>query len=818
MARIQTIVLAIVFIQAKVCRAFVANKQLRSIQSANSKSGSPTIQTFSNILSESGIDIDNDEKEKNKRESKERILFDRFTGEILNNLDEDDSTTLTTSHVLSVLLHHSKRQTFEGAKTIEKILDRLEERSDRGQDLLCNIHCGHYTIAVTAWVKSNHPDSAERVESIIDRMKERNIELNAVTYNNWMNAYVIQDNISKVEEIMNEMEEKIPTEIRVKDYNVLILAKSRRGMATEAEQIVKSMVDRYSTGESLVLPDLITYSVLLDAWSKSSEEGRGVRAETILDSIEERQALFDATMYNDPDMTISGTYVAAMRAIVHSGENNIAQRVENIYHRLIERDITPDSYVYATLLDAYATASPVLPLDKLTEILARMEENVSDTNLTGRKVVYNTALKLLKESREPNVIAQAEELFQKMKAKGTCDQVTYGTMIALYTDNCANIFFSTKRTEELLTEIINENRLEANTHHMNSAMNSFIRAGNISKAVDLLAKMEEEYVNGSETLKPNVVSYTTLMNGWVKSNDPQKSEKATMIFEKMMEMYKSGNKAAEPNFVSYVTLVDCLKISGGVEAARQAEKILRSMYQSYQLGDSDFKPNTQLVSTVIALWSKSGDFNAGERAETLLFWLLEIYDKEKEPQLMPSAYPFASAISAWAKSRKFGKATRAKAILDKMKSSYVSGIVESPPNIYCYTAVINACAYVERDPIEKRNALHVLLASYKAMNSDEDVVPNNVTFSTVLTALRNLLPDDDKRADATRKVFHKCIDLGMCDRSVTQRLQTLLKREQLIELVGEERVDEDEAVIFELLPEEWTRHILTQPKKQCATK
>ena len=652
MLRIKSVTVLLVFLQAGFCNSFVTSKKSFSIYAANSENGVSTIKTFSTILSESSIDISSDENEKDTWKPEQHKFFQKLTSEILSDQDGDDtsrdedySTTLTTSNVLSVLLHHSRRQTVEGAETIEKILDRLEERSDRGGDLLCNIHCGHYTIAVTAWAKSGHPDSAERATQIVNRMKNRNVVMNAVTYNNWMNAYVIQDNISKVEEIMQEMEEKIPNEIRVKDYNVLILAKSRQGLAKEAEQIVKSMVDRYGSGESLVLPDLITYSILLDAWSKSGEEGRGVRAETILDSIEERQISFDTTVYKDPDLAISNTYVAAMRAIVHSGESNIAQRVENIYFRLLDRGITHDSYVYATLLDAYAKASPVDASEKITEVLAMMEENVLDTNLTGTIVVYNTALKLLKESREANAVAKAEELFRKMKSKGACDQVTYGTMIALYTDNCANHFSSTQRTEELLNEIINEHGLEANTHHMNSAMNCFIRVGDISKAVNMLERMEKEYIDGNESLKPNVVSYATLMNGWVKSNDPQKAEKTTMVFDRMMAMYESGNKDAQPNFVTYVTLVDCLKTSGGVGAAEQAEKILRSMYQSYKLGASDFKPNAQLVSTVIDLWSKSGDFNAGERAEMLLDWLFELYKEEKDPELMPSAHPFASCMS-----------------------------------------------------------------------------------------------------------------------------------------------------------------------------
>ena len=178
----------------------------------------------------------------------------------------------------------------------------------------------------------------------------------------------------------------------------------------------------------------------------------------------------------------------------------------------------------------------------------------------------------------------------------------------------------------------------------------------------------------------------------------------------------------------------------------------------------------------------------------------------------------ATAISAWAKCRKFGKATRAKAILDKMRSSYVSGIIKSPPNIYCYTAVINACAYVERDSMEQREALKVFLATYKEMVNDEDVVPNNVTFSTVLTALRNLLPADHKRTDATRRVFQKCVDLGMCNPTVTQRLQSLLNTEELKELLGDERVDGNGAVITERLPEEWSQHVQSKAKKQYARK
>lgn len=167
-----------------------------------------------------------------------------------------------------------------------------------------------------------------------------------------------------------------------------------------------------------------------------------------------------------------------------------------------------------------------------------------------------------------------------------------------------------------------------------------------------------------------------------------------------------------------------------------------------------------------------------------------------------------TAIVAWAKSRKFGKARRARAILDKMKSYYASGLIKSRPNDYCYTAVINACAYTERDEIEQRDALQVFVSTYKEMLDVEDVVPNNVTYFTALSALRHLLPADQRRADAVGTIFNKCIELGMFGPSVARRLQTVLDTEQLKGLVGEDKVDDSGAVNYKLVPAEWSRNVL----------
>ena len=655
MLKIHSLTLAFVFIQATGHHAFIPN--LKSNQfGSNTKSGVPVIQSFSTTLADSDrdvgtfrseneaiVDVAEAKLEENEYFAKEitrQILSDRLDyGE---KPEDDQLITLTTNNIISVLTYHSQQKSVDGAETIDKILGRLEEKIDVGENTYFKLHCGHYTIAVTAWSKSGHPDSAERATGIVNRMKERNIALNEVTYNAWMHAYMIKNNISMVEEIFQNMKETIPTKIRVQEWNILLLAHAKQGRPKEAEEIVKTMVRRYNSGTSEVLPDLISYSILLDAWSKSDEEGRGFRAETILDSIEERDISFDKTTY--AESTASSPYVAAMRTIIYSGEDNIVERVESIYKRVLVQDVTPDAYIYATLLEAYASARSADASKKVSEVLAMMQEKLNDISIEDKTVVYNAALKLLKQSREPNSIDRAEELFMKMKAEGIADEFTYGTMLALYTNKDGNSIdsSSSQRTEELLEEITSEKGINKNTLHMNIAMNSLIKAGKIKEAVGMLEEMEEEYRNGNYFLQPNTVTYSNLMHGWIKSNDPQKSKQAVVVYDKMIAMFKSGNTEAKPNFVSYVTLVDSIVKSGEVGAAERAEKIVRDMYQSYKRGESNFKPNAQLVSTVIDCWSKSRDNNAGERAEMLLNWLIEIYEEEQDEALMPKAYPFTS--------------------------------------------------------------------------------------------------------------------------------------------------------------------------------
>lgn len=155
----------------------------------------------------------------------------------------------------------------------------------------------------------------------------------------------------------------------------------------------------------------------------------------------------------------------------------------------------------------------------------------------------------------------------------------------------------------------------------------------------------------------------------------------------------------------------------------------------------------------------------------------------------------------------FGKAARARSVLTKMVDLQKSGGIKARPNAHCYTAVINSCAYSEKDEIEKRAALQIAVETYKELADAEDGRPNQVFFQTIITAIRNLMPPCDKRAAAVATIFRRCAAEGEVAEVVVKRLQTALSNDQLKTLLGEKAVGNDGNIDLDQLPAGWRRNI-----------
>jgi hypothetical protein len=147
-------------------------------------------------------------------------------------------------------------------------------------------------------------------------------------------------------------------------------------------------------------------------------------------------------------------------------------------------------------------------------LLERIDE--IDVDQEGITVVYNTTLKVFKEAQTKESFLHAEKLFEKMKAEGHADTVVYSTIVAMYANPGDKSI--ERRIDNLLQEM-NEAGIWCATHCLNPFITLWTRYGKQAKAEEILRQMEQAYFDGRHEIAPNVVSYTALMSGWLRSRD-----------------------------------------------------------------------------------------------------------------------------------------------------------------------------------------------------------------------------------------------------------------------------------------------------------
>ena len=58
--------------------------------------------------------------------------------------------------------------------------------------------------------------------------------------------------------------------------------------------------------------------------------------------------------------------------------------------------------------------------------------------------------------------------------------------------------------------------------------------------------MEEQYKMGNEDVKPNTLSYSSVITAWANSRDPNAGMRAEALLKRMEEQYKMGNEDVKP--------------------------------------------------------------------------------------------------------------------------------------------------------------------------------------------------------------------------------------------------------------------------------
>jgi hypothetical protein len=362
--------------------------------------------------------------------------------------------------------------------------DRILEEMQAPKDLVT------YSTVISAWAASGMRSHAiARAEQLLREIEETpDLEPNTVVLNTVMSTWVKSRNpaaANRTEEMLQHMETSEIAPPDLISYNTHLHALSihakRPGYARRADDLLMSLEERHKTRELSFRPNLFTYNLVIDAWSKSQEYDAAWNAVKVL-----RKLIDDGDGKPDPDTFSFNQVLSALSRSSKPGAARLAEQLLNYmkdaYRMRIHRNARPDVIGYTSVIVALARSGEKDAVERAERLFNNMKER------------YAKGERYMKPSR--NCFNALIDCWAK-SGKGT---------------------FAARKAEALLEEmnemyLLGDTYVAPNIVTYNAVLNSWARSGTrccANKAEDYLERMLVLYNSGEGKIAPNDKSFNTV--------------------------------------------------------------------------------------------------------------------------------------------------------------------------------------------------------------------------------------------------------------------------------------------------------------------
>ena len=359
--------------------------------------------------------------------------------------------------------------------------DRILEEMDVPKDLVT------YSTVISAWAASGMKSHAvSRAEELLRDIEEsEDLEPNTVVLNTVMSTWVKSRNpgaVNRTEELLRRMESSESCPPDLISYNTHIHSLSihakRDGYAQRAHNLLISLEDRYKKKQISYRPNLFTYNLVIDAWSRSQDYDAAWNAVKVL------RKLIDEDGPN-PDTFSFNQVLSALSRSSKPGAARLAERLldymEDAYKMKMYRDAKPDVIGYTSVIITLGRSGEGDAAERAEKILERMKAGyaVGETYMKPNRMTYNSLIDCWAKS-----------------GQGT---------------------FAARKAEALLKEMdemaMRDSSIAPNIITYNAVLNSWARSGTRccgNKAEEYLDRMWELHNGGDGNMAPNGFSFNTV--------------------------------------------------------------------------------------------------------------------------------------------------------------------------------------------------------------------------------------------------------------------------------------------------------------------
>lgn len=516
-----------------------------------------------------------------------------------------------------------------------------------------------------------------------------------------------------------------------------------------AEKVFREMVEYQ---ESEVKPDVLTFSTLLDTYSRSRHPNAVERAEELFEMMKEVGV--QRNVY---------TYSALQNVYARSGRPDAPDLCMKVLERMLKLykngDVfaKPNCVNYNAVLHAYSRTNTRQSADKASTMLEKMERPDFDGGYDVEPDRLSYALTILACARCPDAFhgAQLSEAnLEKMEERArieakkreeissaappsvTLDLESFNVVLTAISrsrqpDAALRAIRIVKRMEDYAKQ--GQESIAPNARAWNAILHCFSRSRDEDRgerSEQILNHMFELHKKGVKNVKPDAFSFAAVLSTYQRLGTPDACLRADAIVRHMEELYEKGELEKHPDVFHYTILCTAWAKSKRKEAAPRVVEILSTMKEKHRAGIPHIKPNVRTYDSCLDALCRAGDI---EKAEQLLYHMLALA-RDGDKDALPDSFSFNCVISGFTRSRMRDSGLRAESLLDRFLE-FSEEFPSVKPDTRSFTHIVAHYARQEKmldAPYRAEYALNRLLSLFQS--GHDYLAPNVFAFTTVMDA------------------------------------------------------------------------------------
>lgn len=528
----------------------------------------------------------------------------------------------------------------DALEVMQDLYQRHSKDSSKADSIYIQPNAACYTTVMDGWVQSDYEDAAMKAQILLDRLQalydetnDESLRPNEVSFmlvcQAWADTYTDDftgETAERAEKILQRMKEQ-GIQPSVKVYTAVLLAWCKRagkvqGAMAHAEELLQemesyssqpdgAMKDRKETlrNDQGVRPNVITYTTYIGGLARSKEHNLAERAEDVLDRMKKHGIQPDMVAYTSVLNALSKCQSKNEREKAATKAVSIIEEMEGLYDEEYYY-AKPSLITYSTAINAIGNSLDPSAPELAENMLRHMYELHDSKRIEGLKpstATFNaviTAMARSKLRRGRKTAKKAEQLLVEMFRRSERGEKhvmpnvkTWGGVLLAWAesglpDAAENAQRVLNKMEDLYKN--GDTTVGANVVCFTTVIGAWCRAGHVDRAEELLMKMEELFeITGERDLRPNSISYVTMIDGFVRNNAPNAAQKAQDTVNRMIKLYAKDVGFTRPSKIVFNTLINAYSKSSEPGAAQAAEQILQWMENQYrEAGDKYLKPGT----------------------------------------------------------------------------------------------------------------------------------------------------------------------------------------------------------------------------------